>query len=91
MRAVEKGTDSAIITDMFSLAWEGAYEVAVLVSSDADMIPAVERIQDRGPKIINATWQNHGHDLARRCWASFSIDPLVQQLARAGSPTQPAT
>lgn len=81
-KAVEKGTDSAIITDMFSLAWENAYAVAILVTGDADMIPAVEKIQDRGLKIINATWQRYGHELAKKCWASFPIDPLITQLTR---------
>src|SRR5205823_992680 len=44
----EKGVDAAIVTDMLSLAWQNAYDVAVLVSSDADFVPAVERIQTQG-------------------------------------------
>ena len=74
--------DAAILTDMFSLAWEQAYEVAILVSSDADMVPAVEKIQDKGLKVINATWSGWGHQLAKTCWASFDIDPLIIQLSR---------
>ena len=35
---VEKGIDTAIVTDMIKLAWEGAWDVAVLVSSDRDFI-----------------------------------------------------
>jgi uncharacterized LabA/DUF88 family protein len=81
-RAAEKGVDSAVLTDMFSLAWEQAYEVAILVSGDADMVPAVEKIQDKGLKIINATWTKWGHQLAKTCWASFDIDPLLSQLSR---------
>jgi uncharacterized LabA/DUF88 family protein len=81
-RAVEKGVDSAILTDMFSLAWEEAYEVAILVSGDADLVPAIEKIQDRGLKVVNATWQGYGNNLAKACWASFFIDPLVQHLTR---------
>ena len=37
----EKGVDVAIATDMIKLAWEDAYDWAVLVSSDRDFIPAV--------------------------------------------------
>jgi uncharacterized LabA/DUF88 family protein len=81
-RAPEKGVDSAILTDMFSLAWEEAYDVAVLVTGDADLVPAVEKIQDRGLKIINATWRNYGNELAKACWASFPIDPLVGTVCR---------
>ncbi len=34
IRTVEKGIDTAIVTDMISLAWANAWDVAVLVSSD---------------------------------------------------------
>ena len=37
----EKGIDTAIVTDMMSLAWADVYDVAVLVSSDKDFIPVV--------------------------------------------------
>jgi uncharacterized LabA/DUF88 family protein len=81
-RAVEKGVDAAILTDMFSLAWEDAYDVAILVSGDADLVPAVEKIQDRGLKVVNATWQGYGNNLAKACWASFFMDPLRAGLTR---------
>ncbi|MBC8434164.1 NYN domain-containing protein [Desulfobacula sp.] len=82
-RAVEKGVDAAIITDMFSLAWADAYTVAILVTSDADYVPAVENLQAKGFKIINATWENIGYQLAGTCWASFNIDKLVPKLTRS--------
>jgi uncharacterized LabA/DUF88 family protein len=82
--SVEKGVDSAIVTDMISLAWEEAYDVAVLVSSDGDFVPAVERLQEKGIKVINATWSGHGHQLAKTCWASFEIDALIPGLIRGG-------
>jgi uncharacterized LabA/DUF88 family protein len=78
----EKGIDTAIVTDLLSLAWEGAYDLAILVSSDADMIPCVERVQEKGLKVINATWPNRGFDLAKSSWASFGIMPIAGQLAR---------
>lgn len=81
-QSTEKGVDSAIVTDLISLAWEQAYETAILVSSDADFVPAVERLQEKGFKIINATWRGHGHQLARVCWASFEIDRLADGLVR---------
>ena len=66
-----------------SLAWEGVLDVAVLVSGDADFVPAVERIQEKGLKVVNATWRDHGHDLAHSCWASFELDSLVKPLTRS--------
>ena len=76
-RAVEKGIDAAIITDLFSLAWEKAYNIAILVSNDADFVPAVERLQEKGFKVINATWKGQGNLLAKTCWASFDMDGIV--------------
>lgn len=76
----EKGVDTAIVTGLLSLAGEGAFDTAILVSSDTDYLPAVAWLQGRGFKVINATWANHGHELARACWASFELDAIVSQL-----------
>jgi uncharacterized LabA/DUF88 family protein len=82
VRSREKGVDTAIVTDILSLAWEDAYDVAILVSSDADMIPCVQRVQEKGFKIVNATWPPRGQDLSRACWASFSIPAIADKLIR---------
>lgn len=81
-RSPEKGIDAAIATDLLSLSWQGVLDVAILVSGDADFIPAVERIQEKGLKVVNATWQNHGHQLAHSCWGSFHLDSVVHGLIR---------
>ncbi|MBI3920782.1 MAG: NYN domain-containing protein [Armatimonadetes bacterium] len=78
----EKGVDTAIVTDLLSLAWENAYEIAILVTSDADMIPCVERLQEKGFKVINATWAGRGHQLAQVCWASFNTLEVADQFIR---------
>ena len=81
-RAAEKTVDSRIVTDMLSLAWEGAYDVALLLSSDRDFLPAVDRLQSKNYKVVNATWRGHGHELAKVCWASFELDSVIQKLKR---------
>lgn len=48
-------------------------DVAVPLTSAADMIPCGERVQEKGLKVINATWPGRGLDLAKACWASFDI------------------
>ena len=83
--STEKGVDTAIVTGLLSLAGEGAFDAAILVSSDTDYLPAVQWLQSRGFKVINATWANHGHELARACWASFELDAIVSKL-RQSSP-----
>jgi uncharacterized LabA/DUF88 family protein len=83
--STEKGVDTAIVTGLLSLAGEGAFDAAILVSSDTDYLPAVEWLQSRGFKVINATWANHGHELARACWASFELDTIVSKLRQASA------
>lgn len=80
----EKGVDTAIVTGMLSLAGEKAFDAAILMSSDTDYLPAVEWLQSRGFKVINATWANHGHELARACWASLELDSVVPALRQDG-------
>jgi uncharacterized LabA/DUF88 family protein len=69
----EKGVDSAIVTDMIRLAWEDAYEIAVLASSDADLVPAVNFLNQKGRRIVQAGFPPSGVNLATACWASFDI------------------
>lgn len=82
-RAAEKTIDARIVTDLLGLAWEGAYDVAILVSADKDFIPAVEHLQAKNFKVINAAWKGRGHELAKICWASFEIDSLLTTLRRS--------
>jgi NYN domain len=56
--------------------------VAVLVSSDADFVPAVERVQERGLKVINAGWTGKGHELKAACWGSFDLDTITATICR---------
>lgn len=82
-KAGEKTIDARIVTDLVGLAWEDAYDVAILVSADKDFIPAVEHVQSKNYKVINAAWRGRGHQLAAVCWASFEIDNLIESLVRA--------
>lgn len=70
---LEKGIDTAMVTDMIKLAWESSYDIAVIVSGDRDFIPAVQFLDAKGRKVINATVPPLGSDLARNCWGSFDL------------------
>lgn len=70
---VEKGVDNAIATDLIKLAWEQAYDWAVLVSSDTDFIPVAEFLQSKGKKIIHGAFPPIGSDLSCKCWASVNL------------------
>jgi uncharacterized LabA/DUF88 family protein len=80
--APEKGVDTAIVTDLLALAGDHALDAAILLSSDADHIPAVEWVQGRGLKVVNATWAKHGFDLAKASWASIELDSVMPLMRR---------
>jgi uncharacterized LabA/DUF88 family protein len=70
---VEKGVDTLMATDMIRLAWEDAYDLAVVASSDADLVPAVEFLRLKARKVIQAGFPPLGAALATACWASFDV------------------
>ena len=78
----EKGVDTAIATDMIKLAWADAYDIAVLVTSDADFIPAVEFLDQKGKRVIQAGFPPRGAELAMKCWGSFSVAAGLDGLKR---------
>jgi uncharacterized LabA/DUF88 family protein len=41
----EKGVDVMLAVDLVRLAMEGAYDVAILLSGDGDLVPAVETVR----------------------------------------------
>lgn len=79
---VEKGVDTFIATDMIRLAWENAYEIAVLASSDSDLVPAVKFLDQKAKKVVQAGFPPVGVDLATACWASFDIWPSKNEIIR---------
>ena len=45
---IEKKIDIKIAIDIISLAYENAYDTAVLVSGDGDFIPVVKKVKELG-------------------------------------------
>lgn len=82
-RTTEKGVDAALLTDLFRLAWDGAMDAAVLLTSDKDFIPAVEMLSNRGIKIINAHFPPEGAQLAKTCWANFDVAHGIDKFSAA--------
>ena len=79
---IEKGIDTALVTDMIRLAWEGAYDVGIVVSSDRDLVPVVEFLDSKGRKIIQGGFPPSGLHLATACWASFDLFALREEYRR---------
>ena len=75
----EKGVDVRMATDMISLAWADNYDIAVLVSSDRDFVPAAEFLETRGIKVIHGAFPPRGAQLTARCWGSVNVARLREQ------------
>ncbi|WP_147107256.1 NYN domain-containing protein [Tateyamaria sp. syn59] len=75
----EKGVDTRLATDLVSLAWEDAYDVAVLVTSDQDFVPAAEILQNKGKKVIHAAFPPHGWHLKQKCWGSIDLGKFMKE------------
>ena len=79
---IEKGLDSSIVTEMLSLAWEDAYDVAVLVSDDADLVPAVQFLNRIGKKVYHAyfTTLKRGHELRKACFGQIALEGIIDEV-----------
>ncbi len=82
-RTIEKGVDTLVATDLIRFAWEDAYDLAILASSDADLVPAVEFLRLRARKVIQAGFPPVGAALATACWASFDVFQDREEIRRA--------
>ena len=47
----EKGVDVLMAVDMLVGAYENLYDILILVSSDTDLIPALEKVRFKGKKV----------------------------------------
>ena len=79
----EKGVDTRIATDLISLAWDGNYDVAVLVSSDRDFVPVAGFLGNRGIKVIHGAFPPNASELTQACWGSIAIADVRDKFRRA--------
>lgn len=78
----EKGIDTRMATDLVSLAWSNAYDVAIIVSSDRDFVPVADFLQSKGIKVIHAAFPPAGSQLSQRCWGNFNVINLMDKFRR---------
>lgn len=91
-RTVEKGIDTALLTDLIRSAFDNTFDQAILVTEDSDFIPAVKFIQERWTKqIVHAFFRGKSDELRNACWKHIFIDDNMTTLVPPGTPTPPAT
>lgn len=64
-RPQEKGIDVALAIDFVRLAIAGDYDIGVIMSTDNDLVPALEAVRDHGPsgcRVEVAAWGAKGKD-----------------------------
>lgn len=53
---IEKGVDIELATELIAQGFNDSYEVAMIVSGDADYTRAIRYVQDQGKTVIGATF-----------------------------------
>ncbi len=80
---VEKGVDVRLAVDMVSLAFAHVYDTAILVSSDADLVPAVEQVKNLGKHVEYAYISKLSVGLVECCDRVIQIDNKLLKNSRA--------
>ena len=62
-----KGDDVYLATDLIKGSYEDLYDVAIIISGDADFIPAIKLTQKNGKKVINAFFPKSSSYQLRNC------------------------
>jgi len=90
-RAVEKGVDVALVTDLLSFAWEEAYDDAVLVSGDADYTEAVKKVKGKGRMVDVVAWRESlSRELKLVASKVVYIDDIIDKIRLVESTNSPS-
>ena len=79
-RTVEKGVDTTLVTELIQLAVDNVYDKAVIISGDADFVPAIEYIQRRGKYVIHGGFKGEANEIRKSCWSHFFLDNIMGDL-----------
>ena len=80
---VEKGVDTLLVVDMLSMAYKSAYDVAILVTADADFVPAVGEVKSFGKRVFNAYFSKGiSYHLRQACDGFLRIDQRMIEKAK---------
>jgi len=77
----QKGVDVSLVTDIMSLAFEDAYDIAIIVTGDNDFLDAVNYIKSKGKKVWITSFQaSLGDDLMRAADRVIKLDDIFGSL-----------
>jgi NYN domain len=74
-RTVQKGVGAEIITALFEGAISNSYDMALLISSDADYVSAIHFIQNRlNKEIVHVGFKDGGAEVRSASWGHVLLD-----------------
>lgn len=79
---IEKGVDSNLVADLLALAWENAFDVAVVLSDDADLVAAVEYLKRKAKKVYHASFAKfgHGQEIRKFCFGQIDLEKIISEI-----------
>lgn len=82
---VEKGVDIQLATELIAQAYNGAYDIAILISGDEDYARAVRYVQDRGKRVIIASFQGTTSSEMRKLADEYiELDSIASEIEYVG-------
>ena len=78
---VEKGVDVALVTDLLSMAYKNAYDVAIVVSGDKDVQGAIEEVKRSGKRVEVAAFGSATSEDMKTCGDDFvDLESIADQI-----------
>jgi len=64
----EKGVDVKLAVDLVTNAFYGKYDIAIIVTNDADFVPAIKAVQEGGKAVYNVSFpKSRSFHLSKVC------------------------
>lgn len=80
-KKTKKGVDVKIAVDLLVNAYKNNYDVALLISNDADFIPAIEEVQKINKQVINVSFpKTKSYHLNKICDSTIKINDISEYL-----------
>jgi uncharacterized LabA/DUF88 family protein len=87
---IEKGVDSNLVADLLTLAWEDAFDIAVVLSDDADIGAAIDYLKRKGKKVFHASFSKlqHGQEIRKLCFGLIDLTSVYELSGRMWAEVQ---
>ncbi len=74
----EKGVDVKLAADLVTNAFYGKYDTAIIATNDADFVPAIKAVQERGKEVYNVSFpKSKSYHLNRVCDKTLTVTESV--------------